>query len=112
MAHVDLLSRLEDIGDAIAEAENFTLSGEFARAPGRRALHRDRVRGLAPHPGEAQGGHPEVPWRNIAGIGNVLRHGYRLADHGIIWSVVRDDLPALRVVVDAMRRAIEGKDGE
>jgi uncharacterized protein with HEPN domain len=33
-------------------------------------------------------------------------------NHGIIWSVVRDDLPALRVVVDAMRQAIEGKDGE
>ncbi len=79
------------------------LSGECAGEPGRQApAHRDGVRGLGHIPAKRKAGHPEVPWRNIAGIGNVLRHGYRLVDHAIIWAVVRDDLPGLRVVVEAM----------
>jgi uncharacterized protein with HEPN domain len=110
MAHVDLLSHLEDIGDAIAGFDDY-LANSFVRRGVERCIEivSEASRDI---PAKRKAGHPEVPWRNIVGIGNVLRHGYRLVDHGTIWSVVRDDLPALRVVVDAMRRAIEGKDGE
>ena len=38
---------------------------------------------------------PEIPWKQIRGIGNILRHEYhRLAD-SIVWSVVTDHLPQL-----------------
>ncbi len=118
MAHADLLSRLEDSRDAIAEAENFTTGMSFedylANALVRRGVERciEIVSEASRHiPAKRKAGHPEVPWRNIAGIGNVLRHGYRLVDHAIIWAVVRDDLPGLRVVVEAMLEKIWGKDG-
>jgi uncharacterized protein with HEPN domain len=31
----------------------------------------------------------------VAGIGNVLRHGYDRAAPDILWKLVRDDLPVL-----------------
>jgi uncharacterized protein with HEPN domain len=40
----------------------------------------------------------------------VLRQGYQLVDHAIIWSVVQDHLPALRPVIEAMLREIETDD--
>ncbi len=116
MAHADPLSRLEDIRDAIAEAENFTAGMSFedylANSLVRRGVERciEIVSEASRHvPAKRKAVHPEVPWRNIAGIGNVLRHGYRLVDHGIIWAVVRDDLPALRVVVEAMLEEIRAR---
>ncbi len=32
--------------------------------------------------------HPEVPWRQVADIGNVLRHEYGRIDMTIIWETV------------------------
>jgi uncharacterized protein with HEPN domain len=61
-------------------------------------------------PPERKAKHPKLPWRNIADIGNVLRQGYQLVDHAIIWSVVQDHLPALRPVIEAMLREIETDD--
>ncbi len=48
--------------------------------------------------------HPQIPWRDIAGIGNILRHGYDIIDPQRIWSVVRDDLPALKAAVDKISK--------
>jgi uncharacterized protein with HEPN domain len=42
--------------------------------------------------------HPEIPWPNVAGIGNVLRHEYEHVAHDVLWHVVQDDLPALETV--------------
>ncbi|MBF0536988.1 MAG: DUF86 domain-containing protein [Nitrospirae bacterium] len=39
--------------------------------------------------------HPEIPWRQVADIGNVLRHNYGNIAAPIIWKLVRDDLPSL-----------------
>ncbi len=36
--------------------------------------------------------HPAIPWRKIAGIGNVLRHEYRQVSPPLLWEVVRDHL--------------------
>jgi len=36
--------------------------------------------------------HPMIPWRKVAGIGNVLRHEYERVAPDIIWHVVNDDL--------------------
>ena len=38
---------------------------------------------------------PDLPWRDIRGIGNQLRHAYERIDLTTIWNTVVDDLPAL-----------------
>lgn len=39
--------------------------------------------------------HPDIPWRQIADIGNHLRHAYHRSDPEILWNVYRHDLDAL-----------------
>ena len=39
--------------------------------------------------------HPQIPWRMIIATRNRLIHAYLGIDDDIIWSIVRDDIPAL-----------------
>jgi len=39
---------------------------------------------------------PGLPWHNIRGIGNWLRHRYDRVDVETVWNTVMDDLPPLR----------------
>jgi uncharacterized protein with HEPN domain len=43
-------------------------------------------------PDEWKAERPEVPWKQIHGLGNILRHEYRRIDPAILWSVIRDNL--------------------
>jgi uncharacterized protein with HEPN domain len=58
-------------------------------------------------PANMRAGHPEIEWRRVADIGNVLRHEYEAISDPLIWSVIQDDLPPLRAAVQAMREALE-----
>ena len=42
--------------------------------------------------------HPEIPWRKVAGIGNVLRHEYEDVSPPVLWKVTREDLSVLEAV--------------
>ncbi|CAN7206411.1 DUF86 domain-containing protein [Rhizobium sp. LjRoot98] len=42
---------------------------------------------------------PEVPWPQVRTIGNVLRHEYHGLSDRIIWGVVIDELPALKMAI-------------
>jgi uncharacterized protein with HEPN domain len=45
---------------------------------------------------------PEIPWPQVRGIGNVLRHEYSGLSDRIIWNVVIDELPRLKVAIEAI----------
>lgn len=49
-------------------------------------------------PDDLKGRHPGVPWKEIAGIGNVLRHDYQEIEPDILWKVAHDDLPQLEKI--------------
>lgn len=38
---------------------------------------------------------PGLPWRDIRGLGNHIRHGYDSLRHPVVWDVLRNHLPAL-----------------
>jgi uncharacterized protein with HEPN domain len=45
---------------------------------------------------------PQIPWAQIAGIGNVLRHEYHRVSDTVIWNVVQQHLPPLKNAVLAI----------
>jgi uncharacterized protein with HEPN domain len=53
-------------------------------------------------PPELQATQPDIPWAQIIGIGNVLRHEYHRISDVVIWNVVQQYLPPLKVAVSAI----------
>lgn len=53
----------------------------------------------------AQG--PTIPWQQIAGIGNILRHEYRHVSFEKLWDIYVGDLDPLEAAIDAMLVAYE-----
>lgn len=43
---------------------------------------------------------PGVPWRDIRGIGNWLRHQYDRVNVETVWNTIQDDLPPLKAAVE------------
>jgi uncharacterized protein with HEPN domain len=42
---------------------------------------------------------PDIPWRDVRGIGNWLRHQYDRVDRETIWTTLERDLPAMKTFV-------------
>ena len=41
----------------------------------------------------------DVPWTQIAAIGNILRHEYQRVEPRIVWNITREHLPRLETAV-------------
>lgn len=111
MAAASIRDRLLHIARSIAAIEGYwdgkTFQDFQASEPLRAATERhlliisEAVRHI---PQDDRDSYPQIPWRNIAGIGNILRHGYDIIDPQRIWSVVVAELPALKAAVDAISK--------
>jgi uncharacterized protein with HEPN domain len=114
MTTPELASRLEDILDAIAAISAYTSGKTFddyaAERMLRDAVERniERISEASRHiPRGLKAKHAEIPWRKVAGIGNVLRHAYPIVDDSLIWEVVVRDLPSLKAAVEQMLREVD-----
>jgi uncharacterized protein with HEPN domain len=58
-------------------------------------------------PEELKRARPEIPWPQVRGIGNVLRHEYQGLSDPIIWRVVTDELPRLKTAIEAIMDALD-----
>lgn len=105
MARTPLVA-LTDILEAIDLAREAALEVPFM------VFERDRIRKAATErailtmseavrhlPDELTGRHPDIPWQDIRGIGNRLRHEYWMVDAKIVWEVVQTELDALETAV-------------
>ncbi len=103
---------LEDILEATAAIRTYTRKGK--RAFLRSAMVRDAVIARIIQVGEAVKGAqaggidlealaPEVPWRQVAGMRDILSHQYWRTDPAIVWGVVAKDLNALEPAVRKIR---------
>lgn len=103
---------LADILEAAAAIRAYTRKGK--RAFLRSAMARDAVISRLTQIGEAVKGAqaggidletiaPEVPWRQVAGMRDVLSHQYWRTDPEIIWGVVTKDLKPLEAAAKKVR---------
>jgi uncharacterized protein with HEPN domain len=49
---------------------------------------------------------PDIPWKQIHGIGNVLRHEYHKIADDVIWSVIEQHLNPLKAAVQKMQQSV------
>jgi uncharacterized protein with HEPN domain len=56
-------------------------------------------------PDEVRNRHPQLPWRRIAGLRDVLAHAYFGLEHETIWQVVITSIPALSLQLEAVALA-------
>ena len=57
-------------------------------------------------PEDLKSRHPSILWKEMAGAGNVYRHGYESVEARDVWITIQDHLPALRAVVAAEIAAV------
>ena len=96
-----------DILDAIASIDDFTSGMDFE------AFHSDSMAVAAVErelqiiseaairlAEDAERLCPGLPWHDIRGIGNQLRHAYERIDLSTIWNTAKDDLPSLKAAIE------------
>lgn len=51
--------------------------------------------------------HPNVPWREMAGLRDVLVHDYEVVDPDVLWEIVKGRLPGLKEQIEQILSRID-----
>jgi uncharacterized protein with HEPN domain len=95
----DTQERLRDIQEAITRITKYTSQGRVVFDESELVqtwvVHHleiigEAARSISP---EFKDVHPEIPWKQISGMRNILIHIYFGIDRDIVWAVVERDLP-------------------
>jgi uncharacterized protein with HEPN domain len=61
---------------------------------------------------ECPGDYPEIDKKGYRGMGNILRHSYHRVNDEIVWSTVKEDLPALKNLAESILKGLTEKQSE
>ena len=99
---------LADIRDAIDKILRYTSAGREAFASDERTqdavlrnieIIGEAVRGVTD---ETRAAHSDVPWKEMAGMRDRIIHDYSRVDLDVVWDVVSQDLPALKMKIASL----------
>ncbi len=104
----DTQERLRDIQEAITHIAKYTSQGRVAFDENELVqtwvVHHLEIIGEAARSisQDFKDVHPEIPWKQISGMRNILIHIYFGIDRDIVWAVVERDLPLLKNSMDTL----------
>jgi len=106
MTERQLSEFLRDILDTISDIKDFTANVEFVAFKANRekvlaVVKSIEILGEAVKkiPDDIRSQHPQIPWKSIAGMRNILVHEYWGIDVNVVWATVQEGLPPLKSVV-------------
>lgn len=103
-----LMHMLEAIGHIESKIEGLSLSqfrnDRFLQLGIERCL--EIISEASRHiPEDTKDRYPNIPWRQVADIGNRIRHAYHAIDAEIIWEIANGELAELKQVLEAVDAA-------
>jgi uncharacterized protein with HEPN domain len=110
----DVYERLHDIQEAIERIWKYTNQGQNLFDQDELiqtwVIYHLEIIGEAARaiPQDFKNLHPEISWRQINGMRNILIHHYFGINQDRIWAVIEHDLPVLKSSVDALLTGQEG----
>ena len=98
---------IKDILDAIEKIEEFVAGMDFEEFRDddktvSAVVRKLEIIGEATKniPDEVRQKYPKLPWREMAKIRDKLIHGYFVVDHQIVWKVIEEELPLLKLQIE------------
>ncbi len=100
---------LEDILEAAGKIRRYSKGMDFEAFAGNSLTSDAVIRNLLiigeaakSVPADIKKQHPDIEWKKISGLRDVLVHEYAAVDMAIVWDVVTNKLPALETAVKAI----------
>jgi len=107
---------LADMLESIEKIQRYTAGVNFERFVSDDLLVAAVVRNLeiigeaARHiPETVRRRYPEVPWKRVVGLRNIVVHEYFAVDLEIVWTIIRENLPALKDDLQKMLTDLEAE---
>ncbi|MDO8734894.1 MAG: DUF86 domain-containing protein [Elusimicrobiota bacterium] len=55
-------------------------------------------------PKEFQEKYPDIPWRDMNDMRNIVAHEYYGVDYNIVWNTIKENIPALKIKIEEVLR--------
>lgn len=102
---LESIDLIEDYSEGVNESEFIRSSSLQDMIVRRIEIIGEAVKNL---PDDLKREHPQIPWRDIAGLRDIVVHQYFGLDLELIWDVVEKDIPQLKPEILRIRDELRG----